>query len=106
MLMLIGFFKKQVLITIFSGIGFMMIGWFIFMGVSYDTGSVFTDTSWTVTEMVNTTAVWHTSYDIPIMIFLNLFGLALIFMGAFDFFSGKKTHITERDTDDGGGDDE
>ena len=104
MLMLIGFFKKQVLLSVFSGIGFILIGVFFLQGVTYVTDATFTDANWTTTNMVEHTAVWHSNYAIPIFIFLSLFGVMLIIISVLEFMSGVKIHPTDRlsDDDDGG----
>ena len=96
LLMLIGFFRKQILLCIFSGIGFALIGVFILQGVTYVTDATFTDLNYTTTEMVQHTAVWHSEYAIPIFIFLMLFGLMIIIVSIFEFRSGKRVNPIDR----------
>ena len=103
MLMLIGFFKKQNLLTIFSGIGFILIGIFMLQGVNYITGSTITEIDSLTTTQVFATAAWHSEYAVPIFIFLSLFGLMLIIISALDY---RKAGANVHDRNDGGGDDE
>ena len=95
-LFFIGVFRKQIVLTIFAGVGFMLIGLFMVQGISYQTGAVFTDSSWTVTDMVNQTGTWHSAFAIPICIFLCLFGLALIYMSIMELLAGRRTELDER----------
>jgi len=95
-LFFIGFFKKQVILSVFSGIGFFLIGLFVMQGVTYSTGASFVDANWTTTNMTNNFAVWHTTYGIPIFLFLSLFGISLIIISVLEYMHGKKTHPMDR----------
>jgi hypothetical protein len=96
MLLLVGFFKKQVLLSIFSGIGFVLIGVFLLQGVTYVTDATFTDSNWTTTQMVEHTAVWHSIYATPLFIFFTLFGLTIIVISVLEYMNGRKIHPTDR----------
>ena len=100
LLMLIGFFKKQVLLSIFSGIGFVLMGVFFLQGVTYVTDATFTDANWTTTNMVEHTAVWHSTYAVPIFIFLSLFGVMIIIISVLEYMGGRKIHPTDRLSDE------
>jgi len=100
LLMLIGFFRKQVLLSVFSGIGFVLIGVFFLQGVTYVTDATFTDANWTTTNMVEHTAVWHSTYATPIFIFLSLFGVMLIIISVLEFMGGRRTHPVDRLSDE------
>jgi TRAP-type C4-dicarboxylate transport system permease small subunit len=101
LLMLIGFFRKQILLSVFSGIGFVLIGLFIMQGVTYVSDATFTASNWTTTEMVQHTEVWHSTYATPIFIFLTLFGLMLIVISVMEYRSGRKTSPHDRQDDSG-----
>jgi TRAP-type C4-dicarboxylate transport system permease small subunit len=102
LLMLIGFFKKQIILSVFSGIGFVLIGLFIQQGVTYVSDATFSDLNYTTTEMIRHTEVWHSNYATPIFIFLSLFGLMLIVISVMEYRSGRKVSPHERQDDDGG----
>jgi hypothetical protein len=90
LLFMVGFFRKQNVITIFSGVGFILLGVFLQQGVVYISGGEFVDLNLTSSNMTYFVNTWHSSYSTPIFFFLSLFGLAIIVIGVLDLISSGK----------------
>lgn len=104
-LLVLGFFKHQVILVVLSGVGLILFGVFLLRGVDYVVGSS-TNTSYTynnytygttdflvVNESVESvgvvTGTWTTSYNPYLFFFFSLVGLYLIFLGVLEFLGGR-----------------
>ena len=91
-----GIFRKQNLILIFSGIGFILLGVFLLKGFSYVSGSNITTINDSFKIIADNVSTWNSDFKTYLWAFFSLFGLFLILVSAIDFFrTGKKDFLEQ-----------
>lgn len=106
-LLVLGFFKKQVVIVLFSGISFMMLGLFLMNGIEYLSSKTTTIIDNTTTTINNTYTIWNhfigtstLTLNSTLGILFILFGLFLTLICGIALFTGKaKIDFTEDSED-------
>jgi len=96
----LGFWRKQNILVLFSGISFSLLGIFIYRGIQYKASTTMTQVNSSVTQFVYNYSTWYTSYRIELLIFLMLFGIFLIWISAFEYLKAKQTSETKDLEDD------
>lgn len=110
-ILLLGFFKKQIVIILFSGIAFFMLGIFCLNGIEYVSSSTIQTMNNSVSIVTNNYSSWiHTfgssniTYTSVLGILFCLFGLFLFIVCAVLTFTGKANIDFSEDGDIDGDD--
>lgn len=110
-LLLLTFFKKQVIVGIFTGISFILLGLLAWNGLEYVQSTSVVATDFDTTTITNNYAAWnHTigstgfTYTSVLGSFFILFGLFVLLVSGVMAFSGKK-HLDFDFSGDSGVDD-
>jgi hypothetical protein len=106
-LLFLGFFKEQVVLIVFAGIAFLIVGVFAINGLEYVSSTNIT-TSGSVSSVVDVYSPWNHyfgSSNISVTLvsgfLFSLFGLFLLFVGVSTALGGK-ARIDFSDDGDGG----
>lgn len=104
LLFIAGFWKKQNLLVMLSGIGFSLVGVFINRGITYKASSTITTINSTVTQVVYNYSTWSSGYKTELLIFFLLLGLFIIWLSISEYLKTMDASNTPQSEDDDGDD--
>jgi len=104
---IVGFFKRQFIVIIFSALAFIILGLFCMNGIQYVSSTTITTINSSVTTTANVYSNWNhylgsstnLSVNLVMAFMFMLFGLFLLYVGIFSSLDRKKSVDTSDDGD-------